>query len=172
MASNKTKVRNELFGRVEYNPKADTFNAYSHLSEKETLESELSAPLTLHWLVTMKCNARCPYCYELPLLLRPTSKEETINDEQAAKFVSDYAQAGGFRIYLTGGEPTLSNLTPKILALADNLGIKCVINTNGIKMPEATYEAIKKSDARLSISLDSFERTLMIAYASKNLMTR
>jgi len=97
------KSRDEQFGKITYEPESDTFQAYSAMDQEQTLEQKLSAPLTLHWLLTMKCNARCPYCYELPFLLRPSSGEDALDESTSKKFIEDYASMGGFRLYLTGG---------------------------------------------------------------------
>src|SRR3989344_7916797 len=70
-------------------------------------------------------------------------------------FVEDFAQAGGFRLYLTGGEPTLHPYLSNIIQNAYEKNIKSVINSNGIQMPEEIYESIKAYQSRLSFSLDS-----------------
>jgi hypothetical protein len=103
----------------------------------------------------MKCNARCSYCYELEHLLKPSADEQTLSPNQARSFVKEYAAAGGFRLYLTGGEPMLSPLVAPIVRAGKEYGVKCVVNTNGLRVDEGIYQAIKDSGAIVSVSLDS-----------------
>jgi sulfatase maturation enzyme AslB (radical SAM superfamily) len=148
--------RTESFGTILYDPVKDIFSIDTDLTRTELLKQELSAPLTMHWMLTLKCNARCPYCYELPYLLNPRAEEDVLSEDAIGRFIKEYRALGGFRLYLTGGEPTLNPLLPAILNTAYDQQVKCVLSTNGVAMPEPVYEAIKKTGARLSISLDSY----------------
>jgi len=149
------RTRQEAFGTIIYNKAQDTFALESSWPVNEILMQPLSAPLTLHWITTLKCNARCPYCYELPSLLKKTDNEKILSPEECARFINDYASAGGFRLYLTGGEPTMHPFLPEIIRLGHEQGLSSVVNTNGITMPEDIYASMKKYKARLSVSLDS-----------------
>lgn len=155
-----TKTREEKFGTITYNPSNDKFSLKTNLDKHLLLEQKLSAPLTMHWILTMKCNARCPYCYELPNLLKPSDKENIISKNGIDKFIDDFAKVKGFRLYLTGGEPTLSPLITYIVKTAYEKQIKCVVNSNGIKMPENIYQTLKDCESRLSLSLDSYKKEL------------
>jgi MoaA/NifB/PqqE/SkfB family radical SAM enzyme len=152
------KTRTESFGEIEYLPDRDKFFLKTDKNIRELAEEKLSAPLTAHWITTMKCNARCPYCYELSSLLKPKAEEKILSEKEITKFIDDFASAGGFRFYLTGGEPTLNPNLPFIIRESYNHQIKCVINSNGIELPENVYCAIKECNSRLSLSLDSYEK--------------
>lgn len=149
------RTRKEAFGTIEYSLDNDTFNLESIRSLESIKDWELSAPLTLHWMVTLKCNARCPYCYLLPNLLKPSDKEETIEVDSIRKFIKDFSNSGGFRLYLTGGEPTLNPLLSDIINIAHENNVKTIVSSNGINIPETVYRAIKENGSRLSLSLDS-----------------
>ena len=149
------RTRKEQFGTIEYDLIKDTFSLKSSWPLDGLEHQELSAPLTMHWITTMKCNARCPYCYELDFLLKKTDKEEILSKESCTQFIGNYAAAGGFRLYLTGGEPTLHPFLAHILKTASEHDVATVINTNGIEMPSDIYDALKVYHGRLSVSLDS-----------------
>src|SRR3989338_8389496 len=150
------KTREEHFGTITYDSSSDKFSLDSTLPKEELLSQKLSAPLTLHWITTMKCNARCSYCYELPYLLKPKDKEQTFSSQELEKVIEQFAQQKVFRLYLTGGEPTLSPLLPDIVRLAQEREIKTVVNTNGLHMSEELYAVLRDNQSRLSFSLDSY----------------
>src|SRR3989344_5455077 len=150
------KTREENFGSILYNSENDKFTLRTNRKEESILDEKLSAPLTLHWLLTMKCNARCPYCYELPYLLKPTDRENGLSKENVSQIINDLANNQVFRVYLTGGEPTLSPILTDVLESAYLKEIKAVVNSNGINIPEETYNSLKRYQARLSLSLDSY----------------
>jgi MoaA/NifB/PqqE/SkfB family radical SAM enzyme len=149
------RTRKEEFGMIEYDVDKDTFTLESIRSLESIKDWQLSAPLTLHWMLTLKCNARCPYCYLLPNLLKPSDKEETLNIDEVRRFIKDFSDLSGFRLYLTGGEPTLNPLLSVIIKIAHENNVKCIVSSNGINIPETVYRAIKENGSRLSLSLDS-----------------
>ena len=124
------KTRKESFGEIEYLPDKDKFFLTTDKRIEEIANEKLSAPLTAHWITTMKCNARCPYCYELAFLLKKKDEEKILSEKEITKFIDDFANAEGFRLYLTGGEPTLNPNLPFIIREAYKHQIKCVINSN------------------------------------------
>ena len=154
--SHTIKSRKEDFGLITYDSSADKFNLIPGENFDENKENVLSGPLTAHWALTLRCNARCEYCYLLPVLKKVNEKEYILSREDARGFIRSFAQSGGFRLYLTGGEPTLHPFIDEIMDYSVGNGIKVVVNTNGIKMPEKVYDAFKRTDSSLSFSLDSF----------------
>jgi len=157
-----TRERQEKFGKIIYNPRIDRFTLEAETPESysDFCKSELSAPLTVHWLVTLKCNARCKYCYERDFLLSPGAEEDILSREEISSFLRDFSTAGGFRIYLTGGEPTLNPNLPFIIRAAYDYGLKSVVNSNGLYFPDEAYKSVKECGARLSLSLDSHIREI------------
>lgn len=152
------RIRKETFGTITYNPQDDRFTLASNFPLEELLPQKLSAPVTLHWITTMKCNSRCPYCYELPWLLKVSETENILSETQAKSLIEQCSFAGVLRLYLTGGEPTLHPFLDKMIRYSYENNIKCVVNTNGIKMPDQVYNALVECKSRLSISLDSYKK--------------
>ena len=152
------QTRQESFGTITYEPNEDCFTLTSTQDMARLLPEKLSAPLSMHWLVTLRCNARCPYCYALPSLLRPNDKEEILSESEVQSTMKQYAEARIPRLYLTGGEPTLHPFLSRLVAAAYDNNIRCVVNTNGIKLSEGVYEALVAYQSRISISLDSYVR--------------
>lgn len=152
-----SKERYESFGKIFYLAPSDSFQLISPHSLGDILDQPLKSPLTAHWVVTMRCNARCPYCYLAPYLLPACSKEDIINVAEAERFIEEFSQNGGVRLYLTGGEPTLSPILEPIIKKAYAEGIKCVINSNGLSISEKQMNLFKDCEVKLSLSLDSCE---------------
>jgi uncharacterized radical SAM superfamily Fe-S cluster-containing enzyme len=82
--------------------------------------------------VTRRCNIRCPICF---------AASETEADEdpdldtirQMLQTILD--RSGSCPIQLSGGEPTLRNDLPQIIALARKIGFDHIqINTNGVRL--------------------------------------
>lgn len=156
------KERQEKFGKIVYNPCTDKFTLEAETPDdpQAFYNSELSAPLTVHWLTTLKCNARCKYCYERDYLLSPRAEEDILSEGEINRFLKDFSAAGSFRIYLTGGEPTLNPNLPFIIQTAYDYGLKSVVNSNGLSFPDEVYQAVKDCKVRLSLSLDSHVREI------------
>lgn len=154
------RTRTEAFGTIDYDPVKDTFTLESIRSLDSIKDRDLSAPLTLHWMTTLRCNARCPYCYLLPNLLKPSDSEEIMKESEIKRFIDDFANSGGFRLYLTGGEPTLNPFLPLIIEESHRKNVKTIINSNGISMQDRVYQAIRDNESRLSLSLDSYIREI------------
>jgi MoaA/NifB/PqqE/SkfB family radical SAM enzyme len=152
-----TTERKESFGKIIFNPYEDRFILEADMPKDliKFYKNELSAPLTVHWLVTMKCNARCKYCYERNFLLSNSKQEDLLSKDEITSFLKDFSSSGGFRVYLTGGEPTLNPNLEFIIRTAYSNGIKMVVNSNGLSFSDNVYQAIKDCQARLSLSLDS-----------------
>ncbi len=165
MEQNRIRTREEKFGIISYDSKLDKFTLTPNRFFVEQFEAgfksypqELSAPLTMHWVTTLRCNARCSYCYLLPVLKKVSDDEEILSEDEAKRFIEDFAKAGGFRLYLTGGEPTLHPFVDKIMYYAYENGVKTVVNTNGIFIPEPVFQAARDTQSTLSFSLDSYLR--------------
>jgi len=100
------------------------------------------------------CTAKCPFCYNPPIT--PELLRLDLSYEQAAGALYKAAQTGARRLNLHGGEVTLRDDLPKILALARKLGFaQITVVTNGVRLGDAGYvEDLKGSGAtnfRLSI---------------------
>jgi MoaA/NifB/PqqE/SkfB family radical SAM enzyme len=84
------------------------------------------------------CNAKCPFCYNPPLT--PALLKNDLSFRQAAESLYAGASAGAKILNIHGGEVTLRDDLPKILALAKKLEFKQItVVTNGIRLAQAAY---------------------------------
>jgi uncharacterized radical SAM superfamily Fe-S cluster-containing enzyme len=83
--------------------------------------------------VTQRCNLTCPYCFAAS-----PSRGADPSLREIEEWFYDLLQLGGpFNIQLSGGEPTVRNDLPEIIALAHSLGFGFVqLNTNGLRLAE------------------------------------
>jgi 7,8-dihydro-6-hydroxymethylpterin dimethyltransferase len=82
--------------------------------------------------VTQRCNLVCPVCFASSTANgKPDPSIDTI--ERMFRAVWDYA--GNPSIQLSGGEPTIRNDLPEIIALGKSVGFSHIqINTNGLRI--------------------------------------
>ncbi|MBI3554094.1 MAG: radical SAM protein [Elusimicrobia bacterium] len=93
------------------------------------------------------CSAKCPFCYNPPLT--PELLRLDLSYEQAAGSLYKAAKTGARRLNLHGGEVTLRDDLPNILALARKLGFaQITVVTNGIRFSDAGYaESLRAAGA-------------------------
>ena len=75
----------------------------------------ISAPETVHWAVTFKCDSDCPDCYIRRHRDNFTTELET---EEALTIIDRIADAGVFQLAIGGGEPLLREDIMSIVARA------------------------------------------------------
>lgn len=100
------------------------------------------------------CNAKCPFCYNPPIT--PELLRRELSFEAAAASLYAGAKNGARRLNLHGGEVTLRDDLPKVLALARKLGFAHItVVTNGVRLAQPGYAAglveCGATDFRLSI---------------------
>jgi uncharacterized radical SAM superfamily Fe-S cluster-containing enzyme len=81
--------------------------------------------------VTQRCNLRCPVCFADAGVGEPDPPLDVI-----AMWYERLLDAGGpYNVQLSGGEPTLRDDLPEIVALGRSLGFGFIqINTNGLRL--------------------------------------
>ncbi len=105
-------------------------------------------PLNVIYNITDRCNAACKYCY-LRYYQRGIPEP---GKEQIFRIVDELEKMGNKRISLAGGEPLVRQDVGEIIRYIKGKGIGCVVNSNGILVPDK-IEALREIDA-LCISLD------------------
>jgi 7,8-dihydro-6-hydroxymethylpterin dimethyltransferase len=97
--------------------------------------------------VTSRCNLNCPVCFADSG--RFTTMDPSL-DQISRTLQTFLDRSGPHPIQLSGGEPTMRDDLPKIVALASKMGFDHIqINTNGIRLAqEADYSlALKEAGA-------------------------
>ncbi len=108
-------------------------------------------PLTVIYNITDRCNANCKYCY-LEYYKRRSGEP---SKEQIFVVINEMKSMGTKRISLGGGEPLIREDIGEIIDYIKQKRIECVINSNGILVPQK-IKLLKNIDA-ICISLDGEE---------------
>jgi len=116
--------------------------------------SGLSAPITVTWEVTNRCNLRCAHCLSASGPEAATDTDLTF--AEACTLVDQLAAARVFQIHFGGGEPFLYPRFMDLLRHAQSRGLCCLcISTNGsLLTPERIAELDALGGIYLQISLD------------------
>ena len=77
-------------------------------------------------LFTGGCNYRCPFCHNSPLI----KNQPTIDMEEIFSYLNKRKKMID-AVVITGGEPTLHNELPNVIAQIRELGFKIKLDTNG-----------------------------------------
>jgi MoaA/NifB/PqqE/SkfB family radical SAM enzyme len=118
----------------------DRFNSLKILRHYDKLEAITrgETPFPIEWVVypSNKCNHKCVFC-----IFRHPSPDGHVEQFDNAvilpratllRFVEDAARLGGRILQFEGGgEPLINTHTPEALRLANSLGIKTAMSTNG-----------------------------------------
>jgi hypothetical protein len=141
-----THFRREEWGRIEYNPNSDEFEAYLKSGYRHM---KTERPISAGVLITGKCNLKCEFCYGNDESLPKTE----IDLNHWARIFARLRSWGLMRIDISGGEPTIRKDLPKIAEAAQSFGLAVVISTNGLLLDPAALEAFP--NVRWHVSLDS-----------------
>lgn len=117
-------------------------------------QAGLSAPITVTWEVTNRCNLRCVHCLSDSGPDADTRQE--LNLQEARGVVDQLAAARVFQIHFGGGEPFLFPGFMDLLRHAQARGFCCLcISTNGAALDRARIEALQEiGGVYLQLSLD------------------
>ena len=97
--------------------------------------------------VTQRCNLRCPVCFADS----GHADADLDHDTLARMFDQIMARTGGCNIQLSGGEPTVREDLPEIVAMARAAGFGFVqVNTNGLRLAEDPELAPRLAEAGLA----------------------
>jgi MoaA/NifB/PqqE/SkfB family radical SAM enzyme len=110
---------------------------------------ERRVPLNLMLAVTNRCPSLCNYC-QIPLRQQREMTTDEMND-----LLTQFAQAGGVRVGIWGGEPLMRPDIGKIVEHATELGLYCSMDTNGYLVPKR-MDVVKKL-SHMVIALDGPE---------------
>lgn len=96
--------------------------------------AEVSAPYRMDLALTYRCNNDCAHCYNART--RDFAEMDTHDWQKALDHVWDLAIP---HVVFTGGEPTLRNDLPELIAYAEKKGLITGLNTNGRRLSDLAY---------------------------------
>jgi radical SAM protein with 4Fe4S-binding SPASM domain len=111
---------------------------------------DLLAPYRMDLALTYRCNNECPHCYNA----RPRSMPE-ISTEDWKRILDRLWEAGVPHICFTGGEPTLRQDLPDLIAYAEKKGQITGLLTNGRRLSDRRF-----LDSLVAAGLDHVQITL------------
>jgi len=107
--------------------------------------------------VTGRCNLQCPVCFARS---GDGAGEDASLAEIAAWYKKLMASGGPFNIQLSGGEPTVRDDLPEIIAMGRSMGFTFIqVNTNGLRLAREPEYARKLKAAGLSCAFLQFDGT-------------
>ena len=120
----------------------------------ETVNSitNLSAPITVWWDVTSKCNLNCLHCYSSSSASKSNTDELT--NTEARALISELSEMNVFGIYFLGGEPFMRPDLLDLVKCAMEKRIGVTISSNGWLITEAISDELRSlgvSQVRISI---------------------
>lgn len=111
--------------------------------------------------VTQRCNLMCPFCFAAA---GGEVRDPDINEIEEW-YRTLLASGGPYNIQLSGGEPTLRDDLPDIIAAGRNLGYKFFqLNTNGLRLAEDPGYVKRLKKAGLGCVFLQFDGTQDIIY--------
>lgn len=115
-------------------------------------ERSLSAPLSVSFEVTSKCNLRCQHCYANA----GDSGEGELTTEQILKFIDELAEMKIFSIAISGGEPMMRSDIFQIVERCIHNRIPTLLSTNGTLITREKAEKLKEIGlGGVQVSIDS-----------------
>jgi radical SAM protein with 4Fe4S-binding SPASM domain len=108
--------------------------SYLGVEKIEPFQKELSAPYRMDLAVTYRCNDNCVHCYAGG----PRETKELLTEDWF-KVLDKVCELGIPHVVFTGGEPTLREDLPKLIAHTQAIGLVSGLVTNGRRLNDATY---------------------------------
>ena len=110
----------------------------------------LSAPLTVNWSLSYRCNFDCSHCYSREAVESGLSIDEVI---RTARLLAD---RGVVYVNFGGGEPLLYPRLFEVASACAGLGLRVTMNSNGFLLGPPEAEKIASAGfASVGISIDS-----------------
>jgi radical SAM protein with 4Fe4S-binding SPASM domain len=100
----------------------------------EAFSQELSAPIRMDLALTFRCQNNCRHCYT-----GGPHETEEMSTESWKRVLDRMKELGIFIATFTGGEPTLREDLPELIAYAQKTGIVTGLVTNGRKLKDRGF---------------------------------
>lgn len=102
--------------------------------------------------ITARCNMNCTFCFA-----EPDGAQDPSLD-RVKRWIDDLTEPGKTLLQLSGGEPTVRDDLPEIVAYAKQAGCKYVqLNSNGLRLAEDEAFVKSLADAGLSFVFMQFD---------------
>jgi 7,8-dihydro-6-hydroxymethylpterin dimethyltransferase len=148
------------------NPSFETWGDYTPPAESSAPDCPNSCGLCAGHLqktccalveVTSRCNLNCPVCFA------SSGNNNSINEPTVGELFALFKRLvhnGNTFVQLSGGEPTIRDDLPEIIAAAKKAGCENIqLNTNGIRLGEDSVFTKALKDAGLSFVFMQFDGT-------------
>jgi radical SAM protein with 4Fe4S-binding SPASM domain len=116
-----------------------------------------SAPYRMDFAVTYRCNNDCPHCYNA----RPRDFGE-MSTSQWIQVIDHVWEIGIPHVVFTGGEPTLRNDLPELIAYAESKGQITGLNTNARRLGDERFlsQLIESGLDHVQVTVESHDATI------------
>jgi radical SAM protein with 4Fe4S-binding SPASM domain len=128
--------------------------SYLGVEKIEPFQKELSAPYRMDLAVTYRCNDNCVHCYAGG----PRETKELLIEDWF-KVLDKVCELGIPHVVFTGGEPTLREDLPKLIAHTQAIGLVSGLVTNGRRLNDATYfnSLVKAGLDHVQVTIESHD---------------
>ncbi|MGB2964301.1 MAG: radical SAM protein [Anaerolineales bacterium] len=129
-------------------------NTYSGVEINAPYSQHPTAPYRMDLAITYRCNNDCPHCYNARLRSYP--ELDTGDWKQIINRLWDLNIP---HLIFTGGEPTLRNDLPDLIAFAEEKGQITGLNTNARRLSEPGYvdQLVKAGLDHIQITVESHD---------------
>ncbi|WP_430505621.1 TIGR04347 family pseudo-SAM/SPASM protein [Haloparvum sp. PAK95] len=127
------------------------YDAADESAKPQIREEKQRRPVVV-WNVTKRCNLHCEHCYAAAQS-EPAPGE--LSTAEAKGLIRDFADYGIPVLLFSGGEPTMREDLPELVAYASDRGIRPVLSTNGTLLTAETVEALQAAGLQyVGVSVD------------------
>ncbi|MEE2959281.1 MAG: radical SAM protein [Myxococcota bacterium] len=114
-----------------------------------------SAPWSVTWYITKRCNLLCKHCFVYEEGEIPKRSEHELSFEDACKVVDQLAEAGVFSIAFGGGEVFTLSWFCKLVEHCSTRGVEVFLSTNGALLTDEKAARLRKAGVQVvQLSLD------------------
>jgi radical SAM protein with 4Fe4S-binding SPASM domain len=114
-----------------------------------------SAPLSVIWDITYRCNLQCEHC-----LIEPSPGEDEMTLEEIESVLENLKRMKIFSITFSGGEPLVRNDIFDILSMASGMNFGTRLNTNGFLVNDRILTKLGEIGVHcIQVSLDGTKDT-------------
>ncbi|HDP96019.1 MAG TPA: radical SAM protein [Candidatus Aminicenantes bacterium] len=106
---------------------------FLNIDVREPFQSKVDVPYRMDLALTYRCNLKCLHCYN------EAREKSELSSQEWKKVLKIIWDLGVPHVIFTGGEATLRNDLPELIAFAESLGMVTGLLTNGVKLADGDY---------------------------------